>query len=143
MHLDWITHPLVTDALFTCGLGASVLLFYSLKREICRVQQGSLQAFAAISVALETANANLAAIRAAFDKCETTQAASDTTMDGQGKQARAAGTIDHCEPHETVAQTKSIPECEVDLLLKVQRIIAKNAGPEKAGSLSTLPETAG
>src|SRR4051812_18022339 len=70
IQLDWITHPLLTDALFVCGVGACIFLFYSLKKEIYLIRERWLLSIAALSSALETTDERLSRLRSELEKSE-------------------------------------------------------------------------
>ncbi|MFN7993563.1 MAG: hypothetical protein U0Q18_08180 [Bryobacteraceae bacterium] len=114
MQLDWITHPLVTDALFVCGVGACTFLFYSLKKEIYLIRERWLLSIAALSSALETTDERLARLRSEFEKVE---AANSTAMSGP-------------EPaHAVVEPVDSLHERE--MLFRLQRALVKDTSTEK------------
>jgi hypothetical protein len=136
MRLDWILHPAISYALIAAGMGLCLFLFASLKRDLRAAETRCQKKLAALEL-------DWKAKMDAFDERwkELSQAAGTLvppapTRSGLNvnKRSQALQMSRRGEKPQDIAAALSIPQNEVELMLKVQRIVLSGLETTPASS---------
>jgi len=128
VHTEWLTHPLLTDALLVCGLGVCLGLLHRMKRDIRQTKTRAREATEGLSKALENATGELQDLRTAFTE-HAAPAAAPVILQriNVTKRSQALAMYRRGEPAASAAGALGIPRNELELLFKVQRLLEKPA----------------
>lgn len=137
MKLDWILSSTVSYTFLTLALAGCLVLFLSLKRQIALVRRSFMESRDS-SAAFE---ANLAAGLAALR--QERQTPDVAFLPGQElnltRRAQALRMKRRGESPSTIAAALRLPRNEIDLLLKIQRLVDNQGLPDTGSIGSTQP----
>jgi hypothetical protein len=125
MHLDWMLHPALSYALIAAGMGLCLYLFASLKSDLRAAEARCQKKLAALELewngkldSVDERWKELSQISALLVPPAPTRSGLNLSKRSQALQmSRRGGTP------QVIAEALSIPKNEVELMLKVQRIV--------------------
>lgn len=143
--MGWLAHPLIPLALAAAALMASLALFFSGKRESEEFRRRAEEERKETEVALEALRESVDRLEqeleeermAACERPRTPQASMNLSKRSQALRMHRLG-----EPPEKIAQVLGLSRTEVDLLLKVHRMVIASV-TEGAGRHTTAGTTGG
>jgi hypothetical protein len=131
MYVAWIVSPITLYAFLALALLACLVLFVSLKLEIAVAQRSSAQSRREAMASAATLTAQLAALR---QEIESTEAPSFAGLElNLNRRAQALRMHRRGEAPATIAAALRVSRNEIDLLLKIQKLAARD-GLEQAPS---------
>lgn len=127
--MDWILHPFLAYALQAVGLALCLYLFFSLKREFRRRDARGAEDRASAETRIQELRSVVEAIqRDLRDVEERTGATAAPLLLPSGlnlnKRAQALRMYRRGEPPERIAASLALPCREVELMVKIQQIVA-------------------
>ncbi len=130
MHLEWILHPAVQCSLQAAGLGLCVYLFLTLKHESQNAELRSSSRQQAIEASLERLGTAVEEIESRLREAEERTGmlvAPPPPPSGLNLSKRSQALRMHRrgESPQKIAASLTLPQREVELLVKVQRIVMK------------------
>jgi hypothetical protein len=132
MRLEWIVHPVATYALIAIGLGLCLFLFASLKRDLHSSEARAGKKLAALTADWEAKMEGLDERWKELSQVSNLLIAPPPPRSGLNVSKRSLALQMHrrgAEPPE-IAAALALPQNEVELLVKVQRIaLADTAKP--------------
>ncbi len=140
MRLDWILHPAISYALIAAGMGLCLFLFASLKRDLSATEARCQKKFAALEMdwrrkmeALDERWVELSQISGLLVPPPPPRSGLNLSKRSQALQMSRRG-----EKPQDIAVALSIPQNEVELMLKVQRMVLSGleAPASRAAGLS-------
>lgn len=133
IRLDWILHPVAQYGALGAGLALCLYLFSTLKVEAARLDRRSEHRWTALSEAVSTLRTELEQAREEMREIKEhfgmlvppapTASGFNLSKRGQVLQMHRRG-----QAPEQIATTLGLPRTEVDLLLKVHRIVLEQVG---------------
>jgi len=139
MDLNWITSPLVLYGLLAAGLGFSLALFISVKREVTSLRLQLHRQQSAYASDLETHRASLEQLRLALLDAERIYSESDNVVQmphtsmNLNKRSQALRMYRRGQTAQEISEALHLPASEVDLLLKIQSAAAPTPPAQKSG----------
>jgi hypothetical protein len=137
MRPDWILHPAISYALLTIGLGLCLCLFASLKRDLAASESRWQKKLASLESewekrarALDEQWKELSQAAGLLVPPAPARSGLNLNKRSQALQMSRRGE----KPHD-IAAALSIPQNEVELLVKVQRIMLSNLDAPAAAAL--------
>jgi hypothetical protein len=126
MHWGWITSPLAVYGMLAAGLVASLMLFLTVKLEICGVMRRVEESGNAVSNRLRETEVVVEELR------ETTAGAGDRQLAGLSslnltRRAQAVRMYRRGEPVATIAAALGAPRNEIELLIKLHEMQRQGA----------------
>jgi hypothetical protein len=121
MQLDWILSPMLQYAFLALALAAGLVLFLSMKREIALVRRSATENRDSSAVSVATLTSELDTLRRRTEAAET---ASFTGRElNLTRRAQAVRMQRRGESSATIAAALRLPRNEIDLVLKVQKLV--------------------
>jgi len=139
MRLDWILHPAISYTLLTAGMGLCLFLFVSLKRDLSAAEARCQKKLAALEMdwrgkmeALDERWKELSQISGLLVPPPPTRSGLNLNKRSQALQRSRRGEKAH-----DIAAALSIPQNEVELIVKIQQIMLSglNAPASRAAGL--------
>jgi hypothetical protein len=136
MRPDWILSSLAFYAFPALALAGCLALFLSMKREVALFRRSFLDRRDSAAASVAALTAGLTALRQEVETLETAEAGPST---GQSpnltRRARALRMQSRGESPATIAAALRLPRNEVELLLKIQKLVgASELSRADAGS---------
>jgi hypothetical protein len=124
MNFDWLLSPATQYCALALGLAACLLLFISTKMEMQSIRRHAMNSSNSVGASFTSLSAEVQGIREGIRELETTPAIV-TPAGGLNLTKRAQVLRMHRrgEPVPTIAAALRSPQNEVELLLKVQRLL--------------------
>jgi hypothetical protein len=124
MHLDWILQPVISYVFTAAGIGLCLFLFVSLKRDLQACDARSAKKCAALETEWTEKLAVLQALQMELSQASDARIAPAPTRSGMNlkKRSQALQLSRRGESTQEIAAALSLPQNEVELLIKVQRI---------------------
>jgi hypothetical protein len=125
MHLDWILHPAVPYAVIATGMALCLFLFVSLKRDLRVSEARSLKKLAAMEANCATKMELLDERWKELSQISSLLVAPTPPRSGLNlsRRSQALQMSRRGETPQEISTTLSIPRNEVELLVKVQKIV--------------------
>ena len=130
MRLDWILHPVISYALIAAGMGLCLYLFASLKRDLSAAEARCQKKLASLELdwkaKIEGSDERwkeLSQISGLLVPPPPTRSGLNLNKRSQALQMSRRG-----EKPQDIAAALSIPQNEVELMMKVQRIVLSGLG---------------
>ena len=130
MRLDWILHPVISYALIAAGMGLCLYLFASLKRDLSAAEVRCQKKLASLEMdwkaKIEGSDERwkeLSQISGLLVPPPPTRSGLNLNKRSQALQMSRRG-----EKPQDIAAALSIPQNEVELMMKVQRIVLSGLG---------------
>ncbi|HZT30568.1 MAG TPA: hypothetical protein VFA33_11825 [Bryobacteraceae bacterium] len=129
MPVFWISQLLLAYSLLAAGLGCALYLFCSIKREQCTERRRSAARMDVLESALRGACSRLEELRAEVREAQPGQSAGVVLHGGLNlnRRAQVLRLYRRGEAVPTIAAALAVPQREVELLLKVQRLVLKQS----------------
>jgi|YelNatPaOPRAMG01_1025707.scaffolds.fasta_scaffold155708_2 DNA-binding NarL/FixJ family response regulator len=126
--MDWILYPVFQCGLEAAGIGLCVYLFLNLKREARDVYLSQEKRHQTLQAAVDNLRSEVVALQAAVQETEQRAGMLVPPQPPQSglnvnKRTQALRMYKSGEDAQAIARRLAIPEREVDLLIKVQRIL--------------------
>jgi hypothetical protein len=122
MWLDWILSPIGLYAFLTLALFCCLALFLSMKREIALVRRSFTGSRDAAEASAATLAAQLAALRKDMQSNEAPSSPGQEL--NLTRRAQALRMQRRGESPATIAAALRVPRNEIDLLLKMQKLVS-------------------
>ena len=124
MHLDWILQPVISYIFTAAGIGLCLFLFVSLKRDLQAYDARSAKKCAALETEWKERLAVLEALQMELSQTSDVRIAPPPTRSGLNlnKRSQALQLSRRGESTQEIATALSLPQNEVELLIKIQRI---------------------
>lgn len=125
MNFEWLLSPATQYGALALGLAGCLLLFISTKVELRSIRRQAVESNQSVNVSFTSLAAEVEGIRAGVRELETKPPVV-TLVEGLNltKRAQALRMHRRGEPVSTIAATLRAPQNEVELLLKVQRLVS-------------------
>ena len=127
--MDWIMHPFLAYAFQALGLGLCLYLFFSLQREARRRDVNGAGSREAVEGRIEDLRAVVEEVRRNLRDVEDRVVPAAPLPIPAGlnlnKRAQALRMHRRGEASETIAASLALPQREVELMVKLQRILAE------------------
>ena len=132
MNYDWILHPLTTYGPLAAGLLLSLYLFYTLKREAGAARKQGSAKTDYLEAALGAMERRVSELEAYLKDAEGGGAGATLQALNLTKRAKALRMYRRGESTSSIAAALDLPRNEVDLLIKIQRLVARPQNQQAA-----------
>ena len=124
MNLGWLLSPATQYCALAFGLTACLVLFISAKMEMQSLRREAAESSKAVGASVNSLSAEIQGIREGVRELEMTPTIV-TPAEGLNltKRAQALRMSRRGEPIPTIAASLRVPQNEVELLLKIQRLV--------------------
>lgn len=134
MRLDWILQPATSYVLTTMGMGLCLFLFASLKRDLQTCEARWAKRCAALEAEWRSKLATIEELQTELSQASELLVPPPPTRSGLNlsKRSQALQLSRRGESTQEIAAALSLPQNEVELLVKVQRIVLSGLDAQAA-----------
>ena|SRR5579872_3513323 len=128
MNLDWLLNPVTQYILVGLGLMGSLVLWISFMKELHSVRANAAQASKSVDATVKDLSETVEQMREAINNKQHTDFNTSSPAPGTNSTKRAQALLLHLagEPAERISAALGTPRNEIELMLKLSRLLQEN-----------------